>query len=232
MKHIKLITLIVVFFTSAGFRWAGGKEMFIADVNHMQDLLNNSTGLSMRVSVGNISISGAVPQVSAEVKRKGTEVYYKLMGNEYLFTNKHTVMVDHSKKLIAYSPADPVYRNLVFSMLPSVDSVLRFFDSVSLKGSAKGEHRYMIYNKRSPIKSIEAFYNTEIGFFTKFIYEYDEEYGGDAGKIAVIYSDINFNTKFSDLEFSVSRFVSVKGDQIMGVGALSKYSVTKVPIQN
>jgi hypothetical protein len=203
-----------------------GKRLFTVDLDSMQAKLGKEKKFSAELIVTNKNVAGFMHSITATIHRKGDCMYYKLMQLEYLFAEKHSVIVNHKARSIAYVGKDEKGSSIKPAM-PELDSVLMLYDSVVCQGEINGTRKYVIYNHNGLISKCEAYFNPSVMFFTKLVYKYNRDILGEEATIEVDYKDIQYAPVFSDNEFSENRFIVKKGKAWVPVPALQGYSITE-----
>lgn len=226
MKKVVAIHIALLMIT--GFCYSSPvSEEFLVDMAGMKKRIEEGSSLKAKITVTNKSISGFIPNISAELRREGSKVYYKVMHLEYLFVPGKSYMVDHKSKTISYSIYDNSKVVKFDRLMPNMDSVLSVYDSVVYKGMVFGKRKYCIYSAASIIKYTELYFDPITSFVSKLVYQYNPEHIDEDATLIVEYTDVDFNPMFRKDEFSESRFVSVSGGNRSPVSTYYGYRVER-----
>lgn len=221
-----------VFILLANMLLAGNdSQMLMQDITLMQKRLGGNSHFSATIDVVNKGEQLALPTIHAVIKRKGDSVYYKVMQFEYLFTDKHTIMVDHKKKMIAYTTPSSKSKTGSLDFLPDLDSIYQGYDSVEYIGLVNGNRKYRVHNGNGVIELAEIYFDPVTQFFSKMVYTYNKEITGNATVLAVEYSNVRYDEVFTN-QFDEDQFIIQKGKVITPAPVLTGYTITEAQTSN
>jgi len=226
-KILFLNIVIVLFFRFSSFCQDYKQE--IIKINKAYENINGVV-IDAKLQLYNSFTSTApIEDQYLNIHRKGNNYIYRMGTSEIIRNDIYFLLVDKNNRVIVLDSASKQHDEPQYLMLSRLDSTLGSYKKVQLTNINSTTSRLIFTPGIESVDRFEVLYNKNTYFIEKIIFflhvNNESGSGVNEARVEISYTRFSKNISFPQNEFSVSRYIKLKGKNAVLLPAYADYKL-------
>jgi len=229
-KTDKIILLNIVFVLFFGFSsFCQDYKQEVVKINRAYENINGVVIDAKLQLFNSFTSTTAIEDQFLNIHRKGDNYIYHMGTSEIVRNDKYFLLVDNNNRVIVLDSASKQHDEPQYFMLSRLDSTLNLYKKVQLANLNATTGRLIFTPGIESVDRFEVLYNKKTYLIEKIIFflhvNNESGTGVTQARVEIIYTSLRTNINFPQNEFSVSRFIKLKGKNAVLLPAYADYKL-------
>ena len=232
INTIPIKSLFCILFACSSFLIQG--QDLKKDLKKIQALYQNLENFhtKMEVNIYDLNQNKAKPylQKNCEISKMGSALVYHIDEMSMIKNDKELIMIDHQSRYLFWGQAQKKAKKQQIKdlMLPTMDSLLTFYEEIDYKGVQNGAKVYHLKFKNLAFSRAVLEIDQQTGFIKKLSYGYEKGIVQQKIWVETVFKSTSAAPNFDKRIFKKSYYLKTEGTVCTPLGKYKAYKVSEL----